>query len=282
MSEVLQGAVLTRIYSDLVLDPKYGPSTREVWQGKRSSLLALSAAYSAAGFRVEYSDNEGIGQLTVTLPQGNDPTQTETPSDTWEIITEMDQQSVWNNKRVFQQASLDPLGAIAAIAYWRQKIQNALVGKYALAGTGEPLQYAEFNPDSREPLTPAQAGISATLHPFLYKMYAKFLRGEESFEFRRTTLRLSRVVTSNYAGRAVVDPIEKIYTTAKLKSTFTVPDSVFRLLPINPAGTIPDNTAWSWKLRQDGYQIVLSTNKVQETKDWIFAAWDTDIYELVS
>ncbi len=286
MSQVLQGGTLTRVYSDLVLDPKYGPSTREVWRGQRASLLALSATYSSLGFRVDYSDNEGAAQLTVTLPQGNDPSVSETPADTWEVITESDQQSVWQNKRVFDAARSRAGATFTAddvIANWRRRIANALAGKATTNAAIEgPTEFVELNENSREPLTPHEAGFSLNEDAFLYRLYVKFLRGEEQFEFRRVSLRLSRVVTANYAGRAVLDPIEKVYTTVKLQSTFSVPASVIARLPANPpANLTPTATAWSWKLRQDGYQILLSTNKVQETKDWIFGAWDTDLYELV-
>lgn len=285
MSTAQHGVDITRTYSDLVLDPRYGPAVREVWRGYKPSLLALAASYSAIGIRAEYSDNEGIGTLTITLPQGNDPSVTEVPSDTWEIITEVDNQSIWTNPNVVKAAeALTPaLGAAETIAYWRKKTQNALVGKYAIAGTG-PVEYLEFDEDSKQPLTPEQAGFSATgTDPFLYKLYVKLLRGQDSYEFRRITLRLNRVVTSNYADRAVLDPIEKIYKTTALRTTFGVPDSVFRLLPADPTSDLtPPNTAWAWRLRQDGYQVVLSTNKVQETKDWIFGAHDTDLYELVT
>lgn len=286
MSTVQHGATITRTNTDLVLDPRYGPAVREVWRGDKNGLLALAASYAAVGIRAEYSDNEGIGVLTLTLPQGNDPSVAEVPSDTWEIISEVDNQSIWNNKRVVQQAesagASSSLGTAGTIAYWRQRAQNALVGKYAIAGTG-PVEYLEFNEGSKEPLTADDAGFSASLDPFLRKLYVKLLRGEDSYEFRRITLRLNRVVSSNYADRAVLDPIEKIYTSNALRVTFAVPDAVFRLLPADPAPTLtPPDTAWGWRLRQDGYQVVLSTNKVQETKDWIFGAHDTDLYELVS
>jgi hypothetical protein len=275
----LHGATLTRIASDLVLDPRYGPATREVWAGRRSDLLGLATVYQLSGFRVEYSDHEGIAQLIVTLPQGNDPSVSEVPADTWEIITEMDQQSIWNNKRVFSQA----VDGVPTIAYWRKRIQNALVGNFQQAGT-DPAEFEQYNEGSRDPLTPTEAGFSRTgPEPFLAKLYEKFLRGQDSFEFRRLTLRLTRVISATFAGRAVLDPIEKIYTTLKLQTTFGVPNTVFNLLPADPPASLtPPDTAWSWKLRQDGFQIVLSTNKVQETKDWVFAAWDTDLYELIS
>lgn len=274
-----QGAQVTRTYSDLILDPRYGPAVREVWRGHKPTLLALAASYAAAGLRAEYSDNEGAGILTVTLAQGADATTPEVPTDTWEIITESDQRTIWDNKRLFDRAG----GSMETLAYWRKRTQNALVGNFAQAGS-DPVEYEALNPNSHEPLTPAEAGFSANgPEPYLYKIYLKLLRGEDSFEYRRTTLKLSRVVTSNYAKRAVIDPIEKVYTTEKLRTTFDVPDSVYRLLPATPGANLtPPDTAWSWKLRQDSYQIVVSANKVQETRDWIFAAWDTDAYELVS
>ena len=273
------GATITRTYSDLVLDPRYGPAVREVWRGHKPSLLALAASYAAVGIRAEYADNEGIGILTITLPQGNDASIAEVPSDTWEIITELDQEDIWNSKRLYAAAG----GSTDTLAYWRKRTQNALIGKFAQAGT-DPIEYDELNEGSREPLTPIEAGFDrAGIEPFLAKIYDKLIRGVTSAEHRRITLKLSRVITSNYAGRAVLDPIEKIYTTAALQRVFGVPVSIYRLLPADPLPAYtPKDTAWSWKLRQDGFQIVLSTNKVQETKDWVFSAWDSDLYELVS
>jgi len=37
-----QGQTFTRVYSDLSLDPRYGPAVREIWRGNRSALAALT------------------------------------------------------------------------------------------------------------------------------------------------------------------------------------------------------------------------------------------------
>lgn len=278
MNITQQGQTVTRIYSDLALDPRYGPAVREVWRGNKSALLGLQAAYHLSGFRTEYSDNEGTGLLTVTMPQYNDGTP-EVPSDTWEKITEWREASIWDNPRLLKLAG----GDMEILSYWRKRLENAMVGNVANAAS-DPITYEAFDPNSKAPLTPSEAGISASVEPELYRIYQKLLRGTDTFEKRLTTLRLTRVVSANYAQRTTVDPIEKVYTTARLITDFAVPQNVARLLPADPTDSLllPPYSTWGWKLRQDGDQIIVAANKVQETRDWIFAAWDNDLYEIVS
>lgn len=273
------GQALIRTYSELTLDPRYGVASRETWRGEKKALLGLAAAFREAGYRVEYVDNEGTATLNVIIPQYNDGT-AETPQDTWEIENETIQRSIWRNPRLFQAAGSDE----DTMAYWRQRTQNALNGNFAQANT-DPIEYQVFNPTNKEPLTPEEAGFSSDgPEPYLYKIYVKLLRGEDSFDSTTVVLKRSRVISASYAQRSVVQAIEKVYTTAKLITTFSVPNSIAALLPADPTDATlkPPGTTWGWKTRRDTSQIIVAVNKLQEVKDWIFAAWDNDLYEIVA
>lgn len=245
MSQYRKSAV-NRVDSQVEFDPALGYSTRETWVGTPAGLKALAEAFRSAGHRCSWSTREGQSSLEVLIGGLNDGN-AETPTDRWELTTEMAQVSIWSHPTIASDAQT---GTTAVKKIIEDAVKN---------GSDLP----EANQSAME-----------------QKVYQLLTRGVEAYEEKRFALSRVRSISFNYADSVRWDALEKVYTTDALINEFLVPSAVAARLPITPT-TAPENTTWGWRLRDDSRAFIVATNRVEEQKRFIFAAWSDVIYHIV-
>jgi hypothetical protein len=249
------------IGTDTVFDPNLGEQLVEIWEGTEIALATEARTRILPfGGKAKISQVDGpIYKMTVTW--GDPPAnagEPEVPVERWERVTEYVQEDLRNNPRVIAAAS-----TAETLNRWVNAIKAALKANQTLT------QYYTSASDPNPVIDPAQEMI--------YQLYA---RGASSHEVKRTVLRVRRTFSVQYALRYNVDAVERIYTTAALRAAFGIPAPIAIHLPPDPALT-PANTVWSWKQRQDNSVFLPGLNKIEESRDWVFAAWSTLLYELI-
>lgn len=245
---------------ETVFDPQLGEQQIENWEGSEDALITVGRNQitpSGGKWRVQQHDGP-IYRMAVNYGEVQSSGVIEQPIDRWERVTEYIQEDLRNNPNVI---------ALAGDAYtlnkWIKDVKAALKLNLTLD------QY--YGDEDFDPIFASDEQIK------LYELYA---RGTESHEIKRFVLRLRRTISVKYAARSVASAVENIYSTGALIANFGIPPEIANTLPANPA-TPPANTAWSWKQRQDNSVFLPGLNKIEESKDWVFASWSTLLYNLV-
>lgn len=246
-------------------DPVYGWGIQEVWQGLKDPIGTLQIFFNFSGARTSVRQSGVLHTLTANwgLNGGSfgDPSR-EVPQDKWELDTDFFEEDIYSNSNVYAAAGDD-----STLALWKAQIEFNL--------TSGP---------NRGPLDPALTGYG----PQQLELYNLRIRGVQASKRRRPVLVRSRTCSINFAGQVIVPPAETVYSTPALANAFAIPLAIYARLPgfpgqtgipanPNPA-TTPTGTAWGWIARRDTSEFVLAVNKVQETKDWVYAAWSTLLY----
>jgi hypothetical protein len=245
---------------ETVFDPNLGEQQIENWEGSEEALISIARnTVIPSGGKCRVSQGDGpIYRMAVSYGEVQSGGTTETPIDRWERVTEYIQEDLRQNPNVIAAA-----GTAKTLNKWVQDVKAALRAN---------LELSEFYATEDDPNP-----TIADEQNLLYELYS---RGTEAHEIKRFVLRLRRTISVNFVGRSVADPIEKVYITPTLISLFNVPPEVAGTLPANPP-TSPAHTAWAWKQRQDNSVFLPGLNKIEESKDWVFAAWSTFLYILV-
>lgn len=256
------GITSARVVSiETVFDPQIGEQQIENWEGSEEALITIArntVLPSGGKCRIQQMDGP-IYRMGVSYGEVQGGGTVETPVDRWERVTEYIQEDLRNNPNVIAAA-----GTAKTLNKWVTDVKAALKANLTLQ---------EFYATESDP-TPTVADEQI----LLYELYS---RGTEAHELKRFVLRLRRTISVNFVGRSVADPIEKVYKTGRLISTFGIPTQVADTLPNDPP-TSPAHTAWAWKQRQDNSVFLPGLNKIEESKDWVFAAWSTFLYTLLS
>lgn len=245
------GASIKLVRTRRQFDPQQGWSTIEEWEGSRNACTNKQGEYAAVGIRSDLSHDGPKWRLNVTIGDivrtgGED----ELPVDTWEIDTEWVQNSIYENPKVLELA-----GTVVTLAAWREEITRAM----------------KKTPPALDSQTPAGK----------VRLFEHIVRGVEAYESKRIVVSRVRTISVGYAGQFTCDAVDKIYTTARLVTTFGIPVAIANRLPPNPS-YVPANSAWSWKQRRSSSRFQLRVNKVEEVFDFVFAAWSTILYDLQS
>ncbi len=254
------GNSTARIVSiETVFDPQIGEQQIENWEGEEEALISIARNQiipSGGKCRVRQANGPIYG-MSVSYGEVQSGGTTETPIDRWERVTEYIQEDLRNNPHIITAA-----GTAATLNKWVQDIKAALKSNQTLT---------QFYTTEADP-----SPVIADEQEIIYQLYS---RGTEAHEIKRFVLRLRRTISVNFVNRSVANAVETIYTTAALIANFGVPPEVANTLPATPAGA-PVNTAWSWKQRQDNSVFLPGLNKIEESKDWVYAAWSTLLYTL--
>lgn len=254
MPAVIHGTIPTRTRVRRVIDSSTGNSWEHEWTGSLSGIASLAASLVAAGARVRDESANGVGRLIATYSYDPDaPVADEEATDRYEFDMEPVQVSLFNH----------PVAAGEIEAYG---IANANIGE---SGYKRGIE-AAVNAGDPFPLT---AGV----YPVGAEIYRLLSRGVESYELKRPVLSRVRTFSPNFSGRVVLSAIETVYTTAGLVRDFAIPATVASQLPADPP-EVPAGTVWAWKLRTDRSVYIPAQNRVEETRDWVFAAWSSLLY----
>lgn len=245
------GASIKLVRTRRIFDPQQGWSTVEEWEGSKNACTNKQGEYFGVNVRTDLSHDGPKYRLTATIGEiQRTGGEQEQPVDTWEIDTEWVQNSIYENPNVLQLA-----GTVLTLAAWKEEIDRA----------------RKKTPPALDSSTPAGK----------VTLFEHIVRGVEAYEVKRIVLSRVRSVSVGYAGQFTCDAVDKVYTTARLISSFGIPSAIAARLPANPAYT-PTNSAWSWKQRRASSRFSLRINKVEEVFDFVFAAWSTTLYDLQS
>jgi len=235
---------------DYIFDPQTGWSLQEIWNGTQNAIQGLANSFSLAGLRVSTSHRGPSWTCRVVFGDQNQGQ--EIPQDHWGFVAEYAQEDIRANPKVLELAA-----TAETLALWIKDIDAALKAGTPLSGTVDPGQQV------------------------IYNMKA---RGIETFETKRICLRRRRIISVRYVAQVAVTAIEKVYTTAALVSAtrgFAIPSIIASRLPADPPFT-PVDCTWSWKERADESDIILNLNKAEECKDFVFAAWNNYLYNVIT
>lgn len=240
-------------------DPQQGFIYVSTYEGNEASIRGLESVFTAAKARTRVEHDGPVYSIEVRNAAPSSADGAEQPLDKWNLDIDFAQESIWSAPHVLSAAAAaDETGTFTAddmIAYWKSAIkakQEETIVAPAATGFAEPLR----------------------------QIYANIIRGQEAYEVERPTLSRVRTYSASYATRIRIEAIPTVYTTTALILSFAVPALIVAQLPDNPAYT-PPYTAWSWKKRKQSSETVVALNKIQETTEWVFAAWDTLTYNVV-
>jgi hypothetical protein len=235
-------------------EPFYSAETgyglRQTWHGSKAAIVAKLSTYAQQGYNGTTSKSAGGSwQLVISLP--------DVAFDRWEIDTE------WEQRSLFALPQAD-----------------AEMSAYSNAGSTGRAAYKKMIEDA---VSNGDNALSVTegAYPYAYVIFRLMSRGVEAYEVRRPVIRRRRTVALQWATPITLDQNENVYTTAKLITTFAIPALVQLQLPANPAVT-PIDCAWAWKTRTQASSSVPALNKTEEQTEWVFAAWPTKYYTLIS
>lgn len=258
----LAGAV--RESTEWIIDPDLGDSIQETWNGLRFQILSLAQGFKKIGAKVRVSHRGPKYSLTVTI--GQTPARgVETPVDKYEWDTEQFQSSIFNSPGISREAAaFEALNINYSRADYRRLIETAVKNGQRLT----------------VPLAPAAS------FPFANSAWRSLCRGVESFPLKRLVLRRIRTFSLDYAQRQTLEAFPTAYTSAAMAVAppdgFGIPQKIFSQFPADPTAVeTPDGTFWGWWLRTDRSEQIPALNKVEETREWVFAAWDESLFAKV-
>lgn len=245
---------LQEVSTERIFDPVTGPAVISIFEGSEDDCTTTGAIYQQAGFRSHvFQYNGPVYRLRVSIPEGNDGTPAPN-TDRWERFTETAQEDIRNNPRLVAAilTEVSPAGSTAAMI-------NGL--------------YKDFKDQIKAGNKNANYGATN-----VQAFFELLSRGAEAHEVRRVILRRRRTIALRFLAQSEVLAVERIYSTSALISAFAIPNAIASKLPVQGDAT-PTNTAWGWKERSDDSMILAASSIVEETKEFVFAAWSTLLYQ---
>lgn len=278
MSSKTLGVSPLKISSEVVFDPKYGFTTRELYSGTPTTINTLNATLILLGVRTTVTTQAGRTFLTAYFGvQDSSGVTPETPNDYYELETEYVQESVWHNDKVESAARVVAAANGGAettsgvLARWRRIIEAGMKGMVLSDDSNN-----QFNKITEGPVEPSS--LAPDLEPFGLDLYKDFVRDADTYETTRQVLTRNRTVSVAYSAQTVAQTRPIIYTTAQLIAVFGIPAAVAARLPADPTD-VPTNALWAWKQRRNTSRYEWS-GRVAEVMSWTFAAWSVLTHQL--
>lgn len=255
-----------RVARRLVTNQPTGAQWEYVYEGTKANLLPLAENLDAKGARITLELRPGKSTLTAlwgfdpgSSPETGDPSTGETPAQNWEINAEPVQYSVFNLPSVAKEAE-----KYVTVAQYKADLENAVKN-------GEAFPFSQ------------------TEYPKAYTLFTCYLsRGIEYWEGYRPVIRRNLSYSSTYNNRTTperVSPTTKVYTRDALIRIFSVPATFQPRIPLEPDPAVmplPRLSAWGWRQRTSTAGYSQMQRKWEEVSEWDFAAWPTDLYEVVT
>lgn len=229
-------------------DPSLGYVFTRVYEGDEDSLISMGAGFQLKGWKANVFHHAGpVWRLRVSIPKVP-LNQIETPIDTWGWDTELAQESIFSNPRVIASTGLTGAAADDLLAQWKKDFKSKL----------------------KENDLPSTTGFSDRK----LELYTLLQRGQEAVEVERLVLRRRRTFTLLFPAPIQLNSIPRIYTSTQLIHDFDIPSKIQAQFPATPGPSeTPQYTTWGWKKRRDSSEILIASGRVEETKDFLFAAW---------
>ena len=243
------------------IDPSSGAWSFD-YVGTKTQIETLSSTLSLAGIRHTKTISGSECRLTAIYSADPNSAVPETPSDVYGLSMEL--------------VSVD-IFAHPAMAGFFQTVNTATAAEDILVNAERKKLIDDFLSDPTSDLATAISAIPGGIEVMTYKA-----RGGETFTLKRPVFSRQREYSISYSERRTIDPNPKVYTRAGLISAFNIPASVQGMIPEDPSSTPPTRCVWAWQLRQDNIETIPTLSRVRETMDWVFGAWQTDFFEVIS
>ena len=257
MSQSVAGNLTATLKSEEPsFDPDYGYSIRQVWTGTKAMVLSVLQQMAVQGYRARITKiTGGSWQCECQIPTIPDDSKV----DRFEIDTEWSQESVFRIVGIepeITQINLENVPSDWNLSKYRDAIEeDARNGKALRAPLGA--------------------------YPLAFQLWQALARGQEAYELRRIVLRRRRSRPISWATPVILTAEENFYLTRVLIALFGIPPEIAQQLPPDPAAT-PSNSVWAWKARTDTSTFIPAFNRVEEQKEWVFSAWPTLFYNVVT
>jgi hypothetical protein len=245
----------TRIRSELAFDPTLGDGVTETWEGPRTAILSLYRQQRLLGYRCKARNAGAKWQFEIFIGRTE---AAEQPIDRFTWDRDYIQQSIFNlPQAAVEAAKFTDQGLFISAADYRKAIEDSVTQGKANKWAADGL----------------------VVGPFLFDLLS---RGVEAYEVERLVLRRTRSFSTNFTPRIVLEPLPVVYSTQGLIDTFDIPNEISAQFPKDPDKAFtPSGTRWGWKTRHDSSDQIPALGKVQEIKEWVFAAWSTGIYTFI-
>jgi hypothetical protein len=245
---VIQGTAFT-------LDPVRGESSVMTAEGTEGNCLAVARQMRALGLRATVTPIVGTPQcrLQVYYPDLNDDA-AEVPTVRWSIKTEIEDVDIFTLPDAADEMSFfNPRSA-----------------------------YRKFLVDAAKNGDPYPIEVDSLLFPFATQLYNWLCEGVKAYPQRRTTLYRTRSMSWDFATPAVIDEFPFVYTTRGLIRQYGIPAYIQRKLPLGNSVLTPPGRRWAWlELNSDVDSQEGATFKQDEQLSWVFAPWETSLYNFV-
>lgn len=243
-------------------DPINGDQTVLIYEGEEGPINAFAAVARGLGKRAFVSRKVGPIYLCRVYDQEPTDGSDEVAADRYQLDTEWAEIPIWEHPKVFDNARGFGIPAEQKLGFWRQHIEDALARKLL--------------PDDAEVIT---------FDPAEYVLYLEMLRGFRAPLIKRPVLTRIRSISFQYSQPITVEPVQNIYSTARLVTEFNLPNDVARMIRNCNEDWIdvdaPDGRVWGWQQRKDTRVAVVGKTRIEEQMDWVFSTWATLIYNYV-
>jgi hypothetical protein len=236
-------------------------TTVQIWNGIYGALESYCAGLPV-GYKVDIQNYGPYGRATITFV--NNPFQVK-----WEIDSDL------LNQDLLLLKACQPMSqhARAAFKLWKQ---SGALSAPALPSSGTTV-----------PLYPGDTSWTGVDDVILASLQTEVLRGAETYQVATVILKLSQQAAIAYTPAFPIVQQTRFFTTASLIYNFGIPSNVQGDLPNDGSRggsdpyPAPVNAAWGWlpRLRNKSF---IGRGLVELQMDWVYAAWSTFIYGVIS
>lgn len=242
--------------------PFRGWQTVWVYRSKQELIFTLSiefeASNSGASLELVRVDQSPLWQLTVTFDYRNDGVSVEKPVNTWELLGNDVQKSIYEHPTTLALG----IDTITAVKVAIQSVSAASPGEEQAAKAAAIANIRK--------VAGANGDVAEELFTLIYKETTHFSVSE-------FVLRHTQTVSNSYLSQFSLDSIEYLYTTEQLIAESSIPSSVvFDLSSIAEPAEKP-GYLWTWLKRSPQIQFVAGA-KIQVTQEYWLDQWSTYLY----
>lgn len=263
-------------------NPDTGVSLVITFAGTEAKMNQVAAYYESAGagapigygYKTTFHKTAAGIVLTVRIP--DEILYTER----WNLNTEVGSLPIWYSQEIkaFLGCVATTPAAVETLDTWYLDLRGLLLSAKSLTLQGRSTAY--INTNVFEPVIrvkPDGSGEPATYSTEYKTVVAALIEYGEHFEVKRPVLRRVRYMPVASTSRTSLVGKQIIYTTAQLKTVWSVPADI--ALQINSVDTglptAPSGSLWSWKERQNESDTVIGSGRFMECRDWVFGRWST-------
>jgi hypothetical protein len=225
-----------------------------------SMIPQLVVAAGADSFAIDREESTS----TLTAVFANEgPEATEVPFDIWELPGNDLQKEIWEHPKVLGYSS-------AMVTVLRNEVELVQSGSSTYAESVAAIQ-VQMTAES----------LSAGTQAEILSLFDHILKGGDSFVTDQYVLRKTQLITSRYTAIIARSGVNKIWTTAQITGSETIPQFISNELGQLTAPTARTGYQWGW-LKKAPTVLQVAGNKFQLTQEWWLEQWSTFVYDVYS